>query len=293
MSLFRSMWVVCSGLRLQMPLAVVSNMTLFSPKHFLPTIIAQFKIVFNHYMSNDWKRILTYFSYRNTVFFWRQQHDRVEQFVPALRVSTICSAPHQRSIQLRDCRSKRRCFLSIFTQLQIIFWLLNQVYLWPLPPGPGTGVPFHWHGPGFAEVIYGKKVNDELFLRLFRFSQTQTCRQPLSLLKDHLLFIQRWFFYPPEQEPHFDRNRTTLSWVTGVYPNLPEDEAPLECTLRPGEVSTQVFYYQGTSATSEDGLGTLLKMMRGTTVNTSIAPFRLNYSLNNQIKNITFQFISI
>uniref|UniRef100_A0A3B5M4Z4 Uncharacterized protein n=1 Tax=Xiphophorus couchianus TaxID=32473 RepID=A0A3B5M4Z4_9TELE len=24
--------------------------------------------------------------------------------------------------------------------------------------GPGTGVPFHWHGPGFSEVIYGRKV---------------------------------------------------------------------------------------------------------------------------------------
>lgn len=24
--------------------------------------------------------------------------------------------------------------------------------------GPGTGVPFHFHGPGFAEVIYGRKV---------------------------------------------------------------------------------------------------------------------------------------
>jgi len=24
--------------------------------------------------------------------------------------------------------------------------------------GAGTGVPFHFHGPGFAEVIYGSKV---------------------------------------------------------------------------------------------------------------------------------------
>ncbi|XP_029015298.1 jmjC domain-containing protein 8 isoform X3 [Betta splendens] len=23
--------------------------------------------------------------------------------------------------------------------------------------GPGTGVPFHWHGPGYSEVIYGRK----------------------------------------------------------------------------------------------------------------------------------------
>lgn len=26
------------------------------------------------------------------------------------------------------------------------------------PSGPGTGVPFHWHGPGYSEVIYGRKV---------------------------------------------------------------------------------------------------------------------------------------
>nr|XP_046270395.1 jmjC domain-containing protein 8 isoform X2 [Scatophagus argus] len=69
--------------------------------------------------------------------------------------------------------------------------------------GPGTGVPFHWHGPGYSEVIYGRK---------------------------------RWFLYPPDQEPHFHPNRTTLSWVTETYPHLPEDEAPLECTIRPGEV---------------------------------------------------------
>ncbi|KAM4535811.1 jmjC domain-containing protein 8 [Fundulus diaphanus] len=69
--------------------------------------------------------------------------------------------------------------------------------------GPGTGVPFHWHGPGYSEVIYGRK---------------------------------RWFLYPPSKEPHFHPNRTTLSWLTETYPYLPEEEAPLECTIRPGEV---------------------------------------------------------
>lgn len=69
--------------------------------------------------------------------------------------------------------------------------------------GPGTGVPFHWHGPGYSEVIYGRK---------------------------------RWFLYPPDQQPHFHPNRTTLSWLTETYPHLPEEEAPLECTIRPGEV---------------------------------------------------------
>ncbi|XP_044037514.1 jmjC domain-containing protein 8 isoform X2 [Siniperca chuatsi] len=70
-----------------------------------------------------------------------------------------------------------------------------------LGSGPGTGVPFHWHGPGYSEVIYGRK---------------------------------RWFLYPPDREPHFHPNRTTLSWVTETYPHLPEVEAPLECTIRPG-----------------------------------------------------------
>ncbi|XP_061838158.1 jmjC domain-containing protein 8 [Nerophis lumbriciformis] len=69
--------------------------------------------------------------------------------------------------------------------------------------GAGTGVPFHWHGPGYSEVIYGRK---------------------------------RWFLYPPEKQPHFHPNSTTLSWLTDTYPNLPADEAPLECTIRPGEV---------------------------------------------------------
>nr|XP_020443586.1 jmjC domain-containing protein 8 [Monopterus albus] len=69
--------------------------------------------------------------------------------------------------------------------------------------GPGTGVPFHWHGPGYSEVIYGRK---------------------------------RWFLYPPEKEPNFHPNHTTLSWVKETYPHLLEEEAPLECTIRPGEV---------------------------------------------------------
>ncbi|KAG7273089.1 hypothetical protein CRUP_024819 [Coryphaenoides rupestris] len=66
-----------------------------------------------------------------------------------------------------------------------------------------AGVPFHWHGPGFSEVLYGRK---------------------------------RWFLYPPDQEPHFHPNRTTLSWLEETYPQLPPDQTPLQCTIRPGEV---------------------------------------------------------
>ncbi|XP_061606067.1 jmjC domain-containing protein 8 isoform X1 [Phyllopteryx taeniolatus] len=69
--------------------------------------------------------------------------------------------------------------------------------------GPGTGVPFHWHGPGYSEVIYGRK---------------------------------RWFLYPPDEEPPFHPNASTLAWLRDVYPRLPPRQAPLQCTVRPGQV---------------------------------------------------------
>ncbi|KAH7724535.1 Protein C27F2.9 [Aphelenchoides avenae] len=69
--------------------------------------------------------------------------------------------------------------------------------------GAGTGVPFHFHGPGFAEVIHGSK---------------------------------RWFLQPFEQRPQFDPDRTTLQWYLDEYPRLNETQRPMECLLRPGEL---------------------------------------------------------
>ncbi|KAM9179066.1 jmjC domain-containing protein 8 isoform 2-T2 [Mergus octosetaceus] len=69
--------------------------------------------------------------------------------------------------------------------------------------GSGSGVPFHWHGPGYSEVIFGRK---------------------------------RWFLYPPDKTPHFHPNETTLAWLQHTYPTLPPAERPLECTVRPGEI---------------------------------------------------------
>ncbi|XP_039102553.1 jmjC domain-containing protein 8 isoform X2 [Hyaena hyaena] len=63
--------------------------------------------------------------------------------------------------------------------------------------GAGSGVPFHWHGPGFSE---------------------------------------RWFLYPPAKTPEFHPNRTTLAWLRDVYPALAPSTRPLECTVRAGEV---------------------------------------------------------
>ncbi|XP_054442697.1 jmjC domain-containing protein 8 isoform X2 [Pteronotus mesoamericanus] len=70
-------------------------------------------------------------------------------------------------------------------------------------PGTGSGVPFHWHGPGFSEVIYGRK---------------------------------RWFLYPPEKTPEFHPNKTTLAWLQDTYPALTLSTRPLECTIQAGEV---------------------------------------------------------
>ncbi|XP_041363308.1 jmjC domain-containing protein 8-like [Gigantopelta aegis] len=69
--------------------------------------------------------------------------------------------------------------------------------------GAGTGVPFHFHGPGFGEVVFGRK---------------------------------RWFMYPPNDEPHFDPNRTTLHWMVEEYPKLDHWRLPLECTIKQGEI---------------------------------------------------------
>ena len=70
--------------------------------------------------------------------------------------------------------------------------------------GPGSGVPFHIHGPTFAETIFGRK---------------------------------RWFLYPPQESPEFHPDESTLGWVTHTLPSLLAHLTPLQCTLSPGEVS--------------------------------------------------------
>ena len=69
--------------------------------------------------------------------------------------------------------------------------------------GAGTGVPFHFHGPGFAEVIYGSK---------------------------------RWFLQPYKNRPNFDPDKSTFDWYTNVYPFLDHSERPMECLLKANEI---------------------------------------------------------
>lgn len=66
-----------------------------------------------------------------------------------------------------------------------------------------TGVPFHFHGPVFAETLVGRK---------------------------------RWFLYQPNKAPNFDPDKSTLHWFLDEYPKLAEKNKPLECILNPLEV---------------------------------------------------------
>jgi len=68
--------------------------------------------------------------------------------------------------------------------------------------GPGSGVPFHFHGPGFAEAIHGRK---------------------------------RWFLTRPDERPEFHPNKTTLQWFLQDYPTIKNQVEMYECTIRPGE----------------------------------------------------------
>jgi len=68
--------------------------------------------------------------------------------------------------------------------------------------GSGSGVPFHFHGPGFAEVIYGRK---------------------------------RWFLTPPSSTPDFHPNKTTLQWFLQDYERVAQQVEMYECTVRQGE----------------------------------------------------------
>ena len=67
----------------------------------------------------------------------------------------------------------------------------------------GTGVPFHFHGPGFAETIIGRK---------------------------------RWFLTPPTERPTFDGDTSSLNWFLEQYESARISPNLLECTLGPSDL---------------------------------------------------------
>jgi hypothetical protein len=66
--------------------------------------------------------------------------------------------------------------------------------------GQGTGVPFHFHGPGFQQMISGRK---------------------------------RW--YLSIDRPSFDPNETTLRWAMHTRERTMQPFL-YECTLHPGDI---------------------------------------------------------
>eukprot|EP01084_Bolivina_argentea_P045856 84397_1 len=70
--------------------------------------------------------------------------------------------------------------------------------------GVGSGVPFHFHGHGFSEVIYGEK---------------------------------RWFLFHSDIKPNFQPNMTTFYWFRNEYPKINISENNFyECVIKPGQV---------------------------------------------------------
>lgn len=74
--------------------------------------------------------------------------------------------------------------------------------------GYGVGLPFHWHGDVFAEVLHG---------------------------------VRRWFLYPPHISPQFNPRTSSQQWFNDVYlPNYSENKAKIddlaECTMYPNQV---------------------------------------------------------
>ena len=96
-------------------------------------------------------------------------------------------------------------------------WRNKLLDVYPLPPcqtcephlsalsfgigGIGSGVQWHFHGPGFSETIHGRK---------------------------------HFVLFPPEQEPDFDPNYNSRHWMEHVYPSL--RDKPWECTIGAGEL---------------------------------------------------------
>eukprot|EP01095_Lingulamoeba_sp_RSL-Kostka_P003304 TRINITY_DN14301_c0_g1_i1.p1 TRINITY_DN14301_c0_g1~~TRINITY_DN14301_c0_g1_i1.p1 ORF type:complete len:324 (+),score=55.32 TRINITY_DN14301_c0_g1_i1:138-974(+) len=70
--------------------------------------------------------------------------------------------------------------------------------------GSRTGVPFHVHGPVFAEVVQGKK---------------------------------KWILLPPNEDPPFDPNKTSYYWFDSTYEDYNKRNDNLqECVLEPNQI---------------------------------------------------------
>ena len=70
--------------------------------------------------------------------------------------------------------------------------------------GPDSGIPFHFHKDGYAEVLWGRKL---------------------------------WALYPPSSvAPAHNMHSTHSEWIRKVLPELAPDARPVHCVQNPGEI---------------------------------------------------------
>jgi len=102
-------------------------------------------------------------------------------------------------------------FLSYYTLPKCVACIRDRVALSFGIGGAGSGVQWHTHGPGFSESIHGRK---------------------------------HWILYPPEFQPVYNPDFTSLHWMEYTYPTLLDFDSarisqrhkPFECTLYPNEM---------------------------------------------------------
>ena len=76
--------------------------------------------------------------------------------------------------------------------------------------------------------------------RLFEITKVEITRVDCNSKN----LFQRWFLYPPDKQPSFNPNKTTLQWLHEDYINLHPADLPLECTINQGEVTALLAYYK-------------------------------------------------
>jgi hypothetical protein len=70
----------------------------------------------------------------------------------------------------------------------------------------GSGVQWHTHGPGFSETLHGRK---------------------------------HWILYPASTKKStmgYHADQSSRNWMETIYPFLPTNDKPWECTVKPGEL---------------------------------------------------------
>ena len=156
----------------------------------------------------------SFFSFRNGKIYFLYMRPRLylEPHIPLVFLLGLGKIIQVRKILSVNKKRKKGGEVHIFDKILIKYKTFNNInllyFLFLL--SSFLGVPFHIHGPVFAEVFHGEKVIYFSFLSLFS-SLIFPSFSPSS---------QRWFLAPPEERISFDPDITSFDWVNDLYPSL-------------------------------------------------------------------------